>query len=82
MKEGPNVCSRSMKGSPTDKPPRDEGREAFSQAQSGRGLSVKSVRASHMMSSRTPIAFWMSAGGQVRSTYANVGRERGKNGGE
>ena len=59
-------------------PPKDEGREAFVQAQSVKGQPTRSDTASLMVSSNSSRAFWIRGGGQVRSRCAILGRERQK----
>ena len=57
-------------------PPRELGREAFSQAHSGRGPPARSDRASNMTLSKTTVACWVWLGGLVRRAKATLGRAR------
>ena len=58
------------------KPPREEGREALSQLQCDKGQPARSETASLMISSNLSRAFIITSGGQVRSIWINLGRER------
>ena len=55
-------------------PPREDGREVFNHDQSGNGPPARSERVSRITLSKDPKAFMMRAGGQVRSTYATLGK--------
>ena len=50
------------------RPPKEDGREALSQAQSGSGPPARSERVSRIIQSNEFSAFIMRAGGQVRRT--------------
>ena len=57
-------------------PPKDDGREAFVQAQSVKGQPTRSDTASVRVSSNSSKTSWIRGGGQVRSRCAILGRER------
>ena len=63
------------------RPPRELGKEAFSQAHSGRGRPAMSERVSRMALSKTVEASWTRVGGQVRRANAILGRARQYSGG-
>ena len=58
------------------RPPYEQGKEAFSQAQSERGLLVKSTSASRRALSKAEIACWIWLGGQHLREKEIFGRER------
>ena len=58
------------------RPPRELGRVAFSQDQSGNGHPVMSEREAHIAESKALEALAIYSGGQVRRAKATLGSER------
>ena len=59
------------------RPPRELGSDAFKQAQSGRGLPARSVRASLMVLSQRAVPCLMWSGGHALTLYVEQGTSAG-----